>query len=46
MLRLNFNEPEEKKEYKKEENVAYPIQIKMETIAGPIEFEKKFSFDI
>ena len=40
-VEINFNKPEENKKYKKDEIVTYPIQIKMETIAGPIEFEKK-----
>jgi penicillin-binding protein 3 len=40
---IDFDNPDvegEEKVYNKEENYSYPIQIKMETIAGPIEFEK------
>lgn len=35
-----FNKPEEEIDYKKDEDIEFPIQIKMETIAGPIEFGK------
>lgn len=38
---IHFTKPEkEVEDYNKEENVEFPIQITMETIAGPIEFEK------
>ena len=40
-VEIIFNEPVEDKKYKKDEIVTYPIKIKMETIAGPIEFEKQ-----
>lgn len=36
-----FNKPKEEKDVKKEEKVQFPVKIKMETVAGPIEFEKK-----
>ncbi|AOV07117.1 penicillin-binding transpeptidase domain-containing protein [Sporosarcina ureilytica] len=35
-----FDKPEEEKTYKKEEDVEFPVQIKLETIAGEIEFKK------
>lgn len=44
-----FEKPEEnkeakdKQEYKVDDQVTFPIQIKMETIAGPIEFDKDVS---
>ena len=38
---IEFTKPEvEEKVYNKEESYTYPVNIKMETIAGPIEFEK------
>ncbi|MBO1911802.1 hypothetical protein J4G37_44320, partial [Microvirga sp. 3-52] len=40
---IEFDKPDvvdEDEIYNKEENYTYPVQIKMETIAGPIEFEK------
>ena len=40
-VEIIFNKPKEEKEVKKEEEVQLPIKVKMETIAGPIEFEKK-----
>ena len=40
-VEITFTEPKEKKEYKPEEQAEFPVQVKKETIAGPIEFEKK-----
>lgn len=40
-VEIDFKAPSEEEAIKKEEVVEYPVQIKMETIAGPIEFEKK-----
>ena len=38
---IEFEKPEVEEEvYNKEESYTYPVNIKMETIAGPIEFEK------
>lgn len=38
---ITFEKPKEKKHYKMDEVVTFPVQIKMETVAGPIEFEKE-----
>lgn len=40
-VEITFEEPENKNAPKKEDDVQYPVQIKMETIAGPIEFNKE-----
>lgn len=40
-VEITFNKPKEEKDVKKEEEIQLPVKIKMETIAGPIEFEKK-----
>lgn len=39
-VEIIFKQPKEEKKYKKDEKVEFPIQIKMETIAGPIDFEQ------
>ncbi len=40
---VQFEEPKEEKKYNKEENTEFPVHIKMETIAGEVEFEKEIS---
>ncbi|CAM3250641.1 penicillin-binding transpeptidase domain-containing protein [Filibacter tadaridae] len=40
-VQIKFKNPDEDKKYKKEDQPEFPVQIKMETVAGPIEFEKK-----
>lgn len=40
-VEIIFEKPKEEKAYNKDENVQFPVQIKMETIAGPIDFEKE-----
>lgn len=44
-VEILFNKPKEEKakeiEYELDDQVEFPIQIKMETVAGPIEFDKK-----
>ncbi|MDS9473043.1 penicillin-binding transpeptidase domain-containing protein [Sporosarcina pasteurii] len=39
-IEVIFDKPEEEKTYKKEEDVEFPVQIKLETIAGEIDFKK------
>ncbi|MCZ2259584.1 penicillin-binding transpeptidase domain-containing protein [Sporosarcina sp. G11-34] len=39
-VKVTFTKPTEEKKYKPEEQAEFPVQIKMETIAGPIEFKK------
>lgn len=43
-VEIIFEEPENKDAPKKEDDVHLPVQIKMETIAGPIEFNKEVPF--
>ena len=38
---IEFVQPKAEDVYAKEESYSYPVQIQMETIAGPIEFEKE-----
>ncbi|MCZ2257852.1 penicillin-binding transpeptidase domain-containing protein [Sporosarcina sp. G11-34] len=40
-VEVTFTKPEETKKYKVDEQPEFSVHIKMKTIAGPIEFEKK-----
>ncbi len=40
---VTFDKPKEEKDYKKDALAVFPVQIKMDTIAGPVEFEKKMT---
>ncbi|KAA0964890.1 penicillin-binding transpeptidase domain-containing protein [Sporosarcina sp. ANT_H38] len=40
-VKVVFTKPDGDKEYKSEEQPEFPVHITMETLAGPVEFEKK-----
>lgn len=43
-LKITYKKPKEEKEWDEEKPAAFPIQISMDTIAGPIEFEKELTW--
>ncbi|REB07129.1 penicillin-binding transpeptidase domain-containing protein [Sporosarcina sp. BI001-red] len=44
-LKVTYTKPKEETEWKEEEPAIFPIQITMDTIAGPIEFEKDLTWN-
>jgi penicillin-binding protein 3 len=40
-VKIVFTKPDEDKNYKSEDRPEFPVQITMETVAGPVAFEKK-----
>ncbi|VDG97793.1 Peptidoglycan synthase FtsI precursor [Lysinibacillus sphaericus] len=43
-LKITYKKPKEEMEWNEEKPVVFPIQISMDTIAGPIEFEKELTW--
>lgn len=44
-LRVTYKKPKAETEWEEEKPAVFPIKIKMDTIAGPIEFEKELTFN-
>ncbi len=45
-VEIIFSKPEETKEYEPEEQANFPIKVKKETIAGPLEFNKEVTLTV